>query len=91
MAYAGSLPEICSVMYRKAPLEKAAVALAELQIGSIHHGARLLQAGARDLGVNALSKMVKPFVETMTQLMERQTKIPRSSRPTRNWFLLETE
>ena len=56
--------------------EKAAVALAELQISSIDHGARLLQAGARDLGVSALSKMVKPFVETMTQLMERQAKIP---------------
>ena len=56
--------------------EKAAAALAELQISSIDHGARLLEAGARDLGVRALSKMVKPFVETMTQLMERQTKIP---------------
>lgn len=56
--------------------DKAAVALADLQISSINHGARLLQAGARDLGVSALSKMVKPFVETMTQLMERQTKIP---------------
>ncbi|HJT71916.1 MAG TPA: phosphotransferase [Terriglobales bacterium] len=66
---------LCDVQ-EKALWEKAAVALAELQIGSIHHGARLLQAGARDLGVNALSKMVKPFVETMTQLMERQTKIP---------------
>jgi hypothetical protein len=66
---------LCDVR-EKALWEKAAVALAELQIGSIHHGARLLQAGARDLGVNALSKMVKPFVETMTQLMERQTKIP---------------
>lgn len=54
--------------------EKAAVALAELQISSIDHGARLLRAGARDLGVRALSRMVDPFVETMMRLMERQTK-----------------
>jgi hypothetical protein len=56
--------------------EKAAAALAQLQIDSIGHGARILGAGARDVGVTALSKMVGPFVETMARLMERQTKIP---------------
>lgn len=56
--------------------EKAASSLAELQIDSIDHGAQILAAGARDLGVSALSKMVGPFFETMTQLMERQIKIP---------------
>ena len=56
--------------------EKAASSLAELQIDSIDHGTQILAAGARDLGVNALSKMVGPFIETMTQLMERQIKIP---------------
>lgn len=54
--------------------EKAAAALAELQIQSIYHGAPILGAGARDLDVNALSKMVGPFIETMVQLMERQIK-----------------
>ncbi|MBZ5573878.1 MAG: aminoglycoside phosphotransferase family protein [Acidobacteriia bacterium] len=66
---------LCDVQ-EKALWEKAAVAVAELQIESIDHGARILQAGTRDLGVNALSRMVKPFVETMTQLMELQTKVP---------------
>ena len=56
--------------------EKAASSLAELQIDSIDHGTQILAAGARDLGVNRLSKMVGPFIETMTQLMDRQTKIP---------------
>ena len=56
--------------------EKAAAALAQLQIDSIGHGAQILGAGARDVGVTALSKMVGPFVETMARLMERQTKIP---------------
>jgi hypothetical protein len=55
--------------------EKAASALAELQIDSIERGTQILAAGARDLGANALSKMVGPFIETMMQLMERQTKI----------------
>ena len=32
----------------------------ELQIDSIGHGAQILAAGARDLGVTALSKMVEP-------------------------------
>jgi hypothetical protein len=56
--------------------EKAAAALAQLQIDSIGHGAQILAAGGRDVGMSALSRMVEPFVETMSQLMKRQTKIP---------------
>lgn len=56
--------------------EKAAGALAGLQIDSIGHGAQILAAGARDIGVTALSRMVGPFVETMMRLMVRQTKTP---------------
>ena len=56
--------------------EKVGAALAALQFDSIGHGAQILAAGAHDLGVTALSRMVEPFVETMTRLMERQTKIP---------------
>jgi hypothetical protein len=59
--------------------EKSASSLAELQIDSIDHGTQILAAGTRDLGVNTLSKMVGPFIETMTQLMERQTKISPAS------------
>ena len=56
--------------------DKTASSLAELQIDSIGHGTQVLAAGARDLGVNKLSKMVGPFIETMAQLMERQIKTP---------------
>jgi Ser/Thr protein kinase RdoA (MazF antagonist) len=56
--------------------ESAGAALAALQIDFIGHGAKILAAGAHDLGVTALSRMVEPFVETMMQLMERQTKVP---------------
>ena len=55
--------------------EGSAVALAKLQIESINHGARILAAGARDLGATALSKVIQPFIEIMTQLMERQPKV----------------
>jgi len=55
--------------------EKASAALAQLQIDSIGHGAQILGAGAHDVGVTALSKLVGPFVETMARLMEQQTKI----------------
>jgi Phosphotransferase enzyme family len=56
--------------------EKAASALAELQIDSIDHGAQILAAGAHDLCIGELSKRVGPFIETMAQLMERQIKTP---------------
>lgn len=53
-----------------------ATALARLQIESIDHGPRILSAGARDLRPVALASLVQPFTEMMTQLMEKQTKIP---------------
>jgi len=56
--------------------EKSASALAELQNDSIDHDAHILAAGVRDLGVNKLSKMVSPFIETMSQLMEQQIRTP---------------
>ena len=55
---------------------RAAAALAELQIDSIDHDARILGAGAHDLGAAELSKVIQPFMESMAQLMERQTKVP---------------
>lgn len=69
--------------------EKSASCLAELQIDSIDHGTQILTAGARDLGVNTLSKMVAPFIETMTQLMERQIKIPPAPLNRKDLLLLE--
>jgi hypothetical protein len=59
--------------------QRAASALAELQIDSIDHGARILEAGARDLGATALSKLIQPFMESMAELMEGQTKVPPAS------------
>jgi hypothetical protein len=56
--------------------QRAAAGLAELQIDSIDHGARILGTGARDLGTAELSKLIQPFMESMAQLMERQTKVP---------------
>jgi hypothetical protein len=56
--------------------QRAAAALAKLQIDSIDHGARILGAGARDLGATELSKVIQPFIESMAELMERQTKVP---------------
>lgn len=56
--------------------ERAAAALAELQIESIDHGVRIFSAGARDLGAPALSKLIQPFMEIMGRLMEQQPKVP---------------
>lgn len=70
---AGNL--LCEVL-EPALWERAASALANLQIESIDHGARILAAGARDLGTVPLSKLIQPFMEKMAQLMERQTKFP---------------
>lgn len=55
--------------------QRAAAALAELQIDSIDHGVRILGAGARDLGAAELSNRIHPFMESMAQLMERQAKV----------------
>ena len=46
----------CQTHKRMTSGRKAALALAELQIDSIHHGIQILAAGARDLSVNRLSK-----------------------------------
>ena len=67
---------LLSDVQEEALWEKAAAALAQLQIDSVDHGAEILTTGARDVGVTALSNMVEPFVETMTRLMEQQTKTP---------------
>ena len=75
---------------RESPLGENRCIFGQLQIDSIDHGAQILAAGARDLGVSALSNMVEPFVETMTQLMERQTKIPPALLTGRNCFSWET-
>jgi hypothetical protein len=56
--------------------ERAATALARLQIQSIDHGAQILGACARDLGSATLSKLIQPFINVVAQLMERQTKVP---------------
>lgn len=56
--------------------EEVVVALARLQIQSIDHASQILGAGARDLGSAALSNLIQPFMTIVTQLMERQTKIP---------------
>lgn len=58
-----------------APWETATVALAKFQIESITNRAQVLALGVRDLTVAALSDLVRPFMEIMAQLMERQVKI----------------
>jgi len=68
--------------------ERAAAALAELQIESIDHGARVLAAGAHDLGAIALSKLIQPFIEIMAQLMERQSKVPPAALSRKELLLL---
>ena len=67
---------LLSEVHEAEPWARAAAALAKLQIDSIDHGARILGAGARDLGATALSKLILPFIEIMEQMMERQPKVP---------------
>ena len=54
----------------------AASALAKLQIESIGRIGALIDSGARDLRASALLKLVRPFLDAMGQLMEKQTKVP---------------
>ncbi|MCU1300732.1 MAG: hypothetical protein JWQ87_1016 [Candidatus Sulfotelmatobacter sp.] len=68
--------------------QRAAAALAELQIDSIDHGARILGAGARDLGAAKLSNLIQPFIESMLQLMSRQTTVPPATLGHDELFLL---
>jgi Phosphotransferase enzyme family len=53
----------------------AASALARLQIESIGRFGTLVDSGARDLRASALLKLVRPFLDAMGQLMEKQTKV----------------
>jgi hypothetical protein len=53
----------------------AASALAKLQIESIGRCRTLVDSGARDLRASALLKLVRPFLDAMGQLMEKQTKV----------------
>jgi hypothetical protein len=54
----------------------AASALAKLQIESTGKLGTLIDSGARDLRASALLKLVRPFLDAMGQLMEKQTKVP---------------
>ena len=54
----------------------AAQTLAELQIASRGKTDQLLGAGCRDLRTTSLLKLVDPFMNVMSELMEQQPKIP---------------
>jgi hypothetical protein len=54
--------------------EGAARNLAELQIQSLGRSKHLLERGARDLRISALTDLVEPYIETMAEVMERQSK-----------------
>jgi hypothetical protein len=54
----------------------AASALANLQIESTARSEVLIDSGARDLRASALLKLVRPFLNAMGRLMEKQTKVP---------------
>jgi hypothetical protein len=54
----------------------AASALAKLQIKSIGRCKTLVASGARDLRESALLKLVRPYLDAMGQLMEKQAKVP---------------
>jgi hypothetical protein len=55
---------------------EVAESLASLQIESLDHSTELLAAGARDLSIAELLKLVDPFVEVIVELMRRQDKVP---------------
>jgi hypothetical protein len=57
-------------------LKTAASALAKLQIESTDQAGVLLDSGARDLRASTLLKLIRPFLDAMAQLMEKQTKVP---------------
>lgn len=56
--------------------ERAAAALARLQVKSIGKTGSILDTGARDLRTAPLSDLADPFLGIMAQLMERQAKVP---------------
>jgi Phosphotransferase enzyme family len=53
---------------------RIAKTLAEMQIASFGQALHLVNIGCRDTRVGTLVELVEPFVEAMTELMERQTK-----------------
>ena len=53
---------------------RAAAAFAELQIQSIGSRSQLLKAGARDIRVSTLARILPHFLDTICDLMEQQTK-----------------
>jgi len=58
--------------------ERAAQTLAELQIASLGKTDQLLGAGCRDLRTTSLLRLVDPFMDVISQLMEQQRKTPPS-------------
>jgi hypothetical protein len=56
--------------------QTAITTLADLQITSIDMTDELLRAGCRDLRLATLLDLVDPFLDTMAELMEQQTKMP---------------
>ncbi len=56
--------------------ESAAESLARLQIESVAKTESILEAGAHDLRIKTLSRLVHPFLAAIAQLMEQQTKVP---------------
>jgi hypothetical protein len=69
----GSLLSECSA---PASWETAAADLAQLQICSLGKSLNLLETGARDLRTRALVDLVEPFLQAMSEVMERQKKLP---------------
>ena len=67
-----------SEVQEQATWERAAVALARMQIQSMDRVPQILSAGAHDLGLAALSKLTQPFLRVVAQLMEAQTNAPPS-------------
>jgi Phosphotransferase enzyme family len=58
-----------------APWESAAESLARLQVESVAKTKLILAAGAHDLRIETLSKLVHPFLAVVAQLMDQQTKV----------------
>jgi hypothetical protein len=56
--------------------ERAAETLAGLQIASVGTTDSLLEAGCKDVRVVSLLKLVDPFMEVMSELMEKQLRTP---------------
>lgn len=59
----------------RATWEKAAGALARLQVQSVDRGSQILSSGAVDLRSAALSKLVEPLMGVVAKLMQCQTSI----------------